>query len=211
MTKQSIAALAAAALLGISALASARDEQDPRTGQKGKEEMGMAAQPEHAKNLAMVDYYLITSINDAKLLAALSDMEEVDRKMVSEAQKNLDMAINKAIVHAKPLEKHITMAGEFRTQLQEAKIVSKKLAKAKKPDMMGLVDQLATHLAAADQSFRQIATAQGFTRLETRQLGAIPVRGTEEQQKEIEQQQREQQQREQHMKEMQKGTEQRMR
>jgi hypothetical protein len=209
MTKHSIAALAAAALLGIAALASADDKQDPNMGQKGKEGMGgMAAQPEHANHLAMVDYYLITSINDAKLLAALSDMEQVDRKMVMEAQKNLGMAINKAIVHAKPLEKDITMASEFRTQLQEAKTVSKKLARAKKQDMTGMVDQLATHLAAADQSFRQIATAQGFTRLETRQLGAIPVRGTEEQQQEIdEQQKKDQEMKEQHMKDMQKGTE----
>lgn len=134
---------------------------------------------------------------------------KLDTKIINETQRNLDTSIDKALTYAKQVRRQGEMMGmgghqmptdemgqtqpvaggqqdpmmkldEFENHLKQAKSASKKLKGAKQANLAPAVDQVTTHLVAADQAFRDLSQHANFTALEDINLDTAPVRGTED-------------------------------
>ncbi len=202
MMKRSIAAVIAAATLGLAGAAGAKQEAQPNTDpdqqqqqQQQEQDPGMkpemkpgamnktSADIDAAKRLGLVDFYLTDAINDAKLLSSLAEQPsgKVDRQILAEAKRNLDASIAKAIQHANQV-KSPDIKGQtdaFVQDLKQAQLSAKKVPVTSMAQLSTSVDQVAAHLMAANDTFQQLSTTKGITRIETMKLSAAPVSGHE--------------------------------
>lgn len=168
-------------------------------GQMGEMQQGqMRLAPEQMRHLAMADLYLMTAINNTKLLSHLADVPQaVDKKTISEAHRNIDESIGDAMQHlqrVRGMEKGAKrgaterepVAGmetarieEVERHLREARNATRRLKGATADNLATRVDEVATHLRAAQDSFRQVAQASNMTLIEDVEMGVRPVRGVE--------------------------------
>jgi hypothetical protein len=161
------------------------------------------------KHIAFVDLYLSTAMTNAKALAALGDADsgKMDGQLISEARRNLDGALDRALAHMKHVREYrsdlamvspgidpqtgsnaparppasadrMARLDELETHFREARAASKRLAGATLEDLAPAVDGVSTHLVAAHQTFRDIAKWTSYTMLEDGSLGTVPVKGS---------------------------------
>lgn len=136
------------------------------------------------KQVGFIDFYLTDAINGAKLLSILAENAAgtPDKAIISEAQKNLDSAIDRGLGHVQKL--HATASNdklaqldELTRQLNDAKTASARLARAPLTDLGTAIDDVSTHLMGADTAFRAIAKQTNYVRLGNTNLSAVPVKG----------------------------------
>jgi hypothetical protein len=136
------------------------------------------------KHVGFIDLYITDAINSAKLLSILSENAAgtPDKSIISEAQKNLDAAIDKALTHVQKLhasadKTKLAQLDELTRQLNDAKTASGRLARAPLTDLGTSIDGVSTHLIGADTAFRAIAKQTNYVRLGNTNLSAVPVKG----------------------------------
>ena len=136
------------------------------------------------KQVGFIDYYLTDAINGAKLLSILSENAAgtPDKAIITEAQKNLDGAIDKSLVHVQKLhagssKDKLAQLDELTRQLNDAKTASGRLSRAPLTDLGTSIDGVSTHLMGADAAFRAIAKQVNYVRLGNTNLSAVPVKG----------------------------------
>jgi hypothetical protein len=139
------------------------------------------------KQVGLVDLYLTAAINDAKFLTVIADAApgSMDRAILSEARKDLDQAIDRALDHVAGLrawKSDLTPAAtldELERQLKSTRAAGKKLPVNQLSDLPGAIDGVAAHLMGADNAFRAVARWASYTRLSRTSLSTVPVRGDE--------------------------------
>src|SRR5262249_32448012 len=136
------------------------------------------------KQIGFIDLYLTDAINSAKLLSILADNAAgtPDKTIITEAQKNIEGAIDKSLGHVQKLHTTVdkdkmAQLGELARQLTDAKTASGKLSRAPHADLGPAVDAVASHLIGADTAFRALAKQTNYVRLGNTNLSAVPVRG----------------------------------
>jgi hypothetical protein len=189
--------------LGLGALALADETADPKDNMAGHQTTATAPdmKTDVTLQLALVDVYLTGAIANAKALDVFAQTpgSKNDGALIEEVRGNLDMSVNKALKHVtamkamKPTKENVAggmpeapMAMDFakldelEKQLKEVQTSASKINATKMTALSGSLDSLNSNLMAADQTFRDIAQAASFTRLDTVKLNAVPVKGTEE-------------------------------
>lgn len=136
------------------------------------------------KQVGFIDFYLTDAINGAKLLSILAENAAgtPDKAIISEAQKNLDSAIDRGLGHVQKLhatasKDKLAQLDELTRQLNDAKTAAGRLARAPLTDLGTAIDDVSTHLMGADTAFRAIAKQTNYVRLGNTNLSAVPVKG----------------------------------
>lgn len=149
------------------------------------------------RHLALVDMYLNEAIDSAKILSSVSEQQlaKSDAAILNEVKKNLDTEIGKALGHindlksvkpentsaaqtAMPAQDSTARVGELEQGLKDARTAAKKLDLTKAGGAQAM-DDVGSHLMAAQNALREIAKQANYTMLSDVKLGTVPVRGTE--------------------------------
>jgi len=142
-------------------------------------------------------------------LAQQSQTGKSDSSLIEEIHGNIDTSVNKALKHVssiksmkankenvsgtedksmgvggvqqqQPGQADLAKVDDLEKQLKDVQSASSKITGSKMSAIQPNLDTLSSSLMTADQTFRDIASAASYTRIDSQKLNEMPVRGTDQ-------------------------------